>query len=212
MIINNPLLPKNARQFFIAGPAGKLDTLELAPRPEIALRGIAIIFHPDPKGGGSYTNKIVQSMAKVMVAKGYLVLCPNLRGVGMSEGTHDFGIAEIADGRAVYQYAQHNYPQLAVVLGGFSFGCTIAANLAAQVACHYLILIGPAVTRYAVPVTNPERMLVIHGQDDEIIPLAEVYAWAATYTLPLSIFPQTGHFFHGKLIPLQNYLAQMLNL
>ncbi len=29
--------------------------------------------------------------------------------------------------------------------------------------------------------------------------------------VPISVFAKTGHFFHGKLIQLQNYVTQMIN-
>lgn len=205
---NSVLLPKNTQQIFVNGPVGVLDTLKMLPKTEI--RGIALIFHPDPKGGGTYTNKVVQSIAKVMNAKGYISFCPNLRGVGLSEGEHDYGRGEIADGLAVYKYAVDNYPGLPVVLAGFSFGTAISSNVASQVAYQKLILVGPAVTRYEVVVPEWDKVLVIHGQDDEIIPLEDVYVWAHKYNVPISVFAKTGHFFHGKLIQLQSYLTQNL--
>jgi alpha/beta superfamily hydrolase len=202
------LLPRNARQFFIDGPCGILDTLELQPKE--SPRGVAIVFHPDPKGGGTYTNKIVQSVAKVMNNKGYLSICPNLRSVGMSVGEHDFGKGEIEDGLAVYQYVRANYPDLPIVLAGFSFGTGIASQVAAQSPHQKLILIGPAVTRYAVVVPDKANTLVIHGQEDEVIPLENIYEWAAEIDIPVTIFAKSGHFFHGKLVQLQSYLNNWL--
>ena len=204
----NLLLPKNARQFFINGPVGLLDVLELRPKEEIC--GVAIVFHPDPKGGGTYTNKVVQSIAKVLNNKGYLCYCPNLRGVGQSDGEHDFGNGEILDGLAIYQELAKNYPQLPLVLAGFSFGTCIASNLAAQVKYDKLVLVGPAVTRYKVLVPDTTNTLVFHGQDDEVVSLNDVYQWAIQYDIPITVFPQTGHFFHGKLVQFQNYLMQVL--
>ncbi len=206
----NLLLPKNATQFFINGPAGLLDTLELIPKGEI--RGIAIIFHPDPKGGGTYTNKIVQTVAKVMNSKGYVSFCPNLRGVGLSDGVHDFGNQEIEDARAVYQYAINKYPNLPVVIAGFSFGTSIASNLASNVDYQKLVLIGPAVTRYSVIVPDINKVLVIHGQEDEVISLNDVFSWAKDLNVPVSVFLSAGHFFHGKLVELQNYLNQVIGV
>jgi alpha/beta superfamily hydrolase len=208
MTINSLLFPRNAQQIFIDGPVGKLDTLELLPNQ--AIRGIAIIFHPDPKGGGTYTNKIVQTLVKVMNNQGYICYCPNLRGVGLSDGNHDMGIGEIDDGLAVYNYAIAQYPDLPIMLGGFSFGCSVASNLAQRVDHKRLILIGPAVKRYNVVVPDKNKTLIIHGQDDEVIPLDDVYHWLEEYNLPVAVFAKTGHFFHGKLLHLQNYLTQIV--
>lgn len=210
MTPNAMFMPKNARQLLIAGPVGSLDTLELSPKAEI--RGIAIVIHPDPKGGGTYTNKIVQTIAKILNAKGYLCYCPNLRGVGLSAGEHDFGKSEVDDALAVYNYAIAQYPNLPVVLAGFSFGTAVASNLAAQVEHQKLILIGPAVTRYSVVIPDRNKTLVIHGQEDEVIPLSAIYEWAEQHDVHVSVFLKTGHFFHGKLVQLQNYLTQIVNV
>ena len=209
MTTNPIIIPKNARQLFIDAPCGKLDILELMPKTSPC--GVAIIIHPDPKGGGTYTNKIVQSIAKVMNAKGYVCYCPNLRGVGMSEGEHDFGVGEIEDARALHEYVRQSYPDLALFIAGFSFGCAVASGLAAQVEHQKLVLIGPAVTRYSVVVPDKNKTLVIHGHDDEVIPLTAVYEWCETHDVPVSVFVKTGHFFHGRLVQLQNLLTQIVS-
>lgn len=201
----NPLLPKNAVTLFIPGPVGKLDCLRLDPAADI--RGIAIIFHPDPKGGGTYTNKIVQTLARVLNSKGYICFCPNLRGVGMSEGVHDFGIGEIDDAIAIHKYAATAYPDLPLVPAGFSFGCAIASALANTISHHKLILVAPAVTRYTVYVPNNTKTIVIHGENDEIIALKDVFLWAKKHEQNIIWFPNTTHFFHGKLANLANTLA-----
>ena len=59
-MINNELsqsllIPKNAKQFFISGPVGKLDCLLIVPNNLDNIEGIAIIFHPNPIGGGNAT-------------------------------------------------------------------------------------------------------------------------------------------------------------
>lgn len=204
----NIILPKNARQLFIEGPAGLLDTLELSPKDNT--RGIAIIIHPDPKGGGTYTNKIVQTIAKVMNVKGFICYCPNLRGVGQSDGEHDYGNGEIDDALAVYDYARQLHSGLPVVLAGFSFGTAVISSLALKRDFIKLILVGPAVTRYKVVVPDLAKTIVLHGKDDEVIPLEDIYIWAANHGIPVSVFTNTGHFFHGKLVALQNYLMQMV--
>lgn len=205
------LLPKHARQIIIKGPVGALDTLELSPKNVNNIRGVAIIFHPDPKGGGTYTNKIVQTIAKVLNQKEYICYCPNLRGVGASGGEHDFGNGEVDDGVAVYNYVKSLYGDLPIILAGFSFGTAVASNLA-NVVNEYskLLLIGPAVTRYNVVIHDRDRTLVIHGEDDEVISLDDVSKWALGYDIPVSVFMKTGHFFHGKLVQLQNYLMQLM--
>lgn len=204
----NPMMPKNARQFFIDGPVGKIDCLELSPTNKII--GVAIIIHPDPKGGGTYTNKIVQTIAKVLNQNGYICYCPNLRGVGMSEGMHDMGVGEVDDAAKVYDYIRKNHPDLPLILAGFSFGASVASQLSGLVAHSKLILIGPAVTRYKVIVHDVRNTIVIHGELDEVISLDDVLNWGRDLNQPIIWFPGSGHFFHGKLIGLANLLQQIV--
>ena len=200
------LMPKNARQLFIPGPVGNLDCLELLPTGTIS--GIAIVCHPDPKGGGTNTNKIVQTLAKVLNQNGYICYCPNLRGVGMSEGEHDFGVGEVEDAQAVHDYIRQTYPDIPLILAGFSFGTAIASQLASRVEHKKLILVGPAVTRLNVVIPDNNKTIVIHGELDEVIAVEEVLTWGRTNNQAIIWFPNTGHFFHGKLIALQNMLSQ----
>lgn len=208
MTTTNPLIPKNARQIFIDGPVGRLDCLELSPAGDVI--GIAIIAHPDPKGGGTNTNKIVQTIAKVLTQKGYLCYCPNLRGVGLSDGVHDMGIGEVADAKAIHNFIRKEHPNVPLILAGFSFGTSVVSNLAIQVEYKQLILIGPAVSRYHVTVTDITKTIVIHGEEDEVIPLAEVFKWGRENNQAIIWYPSTGHFFHGKIIGLSNLLSQLI--
>ncbi|MCE3267795.1 MAG: alpha/beta hydrolase [Burkholderiales bacterium] len=199
------IIPRNAVQLFIPGPLGQLDCLRLDP-PTAAIKGVAIIFHPDPKGGGTYTNKIVQTLAKVLNSKGYICYCPNLRGVGMSDGTHDYGMGEVNDALAIYEYITEEHPGLPLVLAGFSFGCAIASSLATKCPYRNLILIAPAVTRYKVYAPDTATTIVIHGFDDEVIALQDVFIWAKENKQSIICVPGTTHFFHGKLVELANIL------
>ncbi len=201
----NILLPKNAKQIFIQGPVGRLDCLELMPINQ-NITGIAIVFHPDPTAGGTYTNKIVQTIAKVLCQKGYLCVCPNLRGVGLSDGTHNRGIGEVDDAYAIHQYLTAKYPELPLVLAGFSFGSAIASQLSMRVEYEKLILVGPSVVKSIVTVSDITKTIAICGEDDEIVSPDAVRQWSKDNELPVIWFPNTGHFFHGKLITLQNIL------
>jgi alpha/beta superfamily hydrolase len=44
---------------------------------------------------------------------------------------------------------------------------------------------------------------VIHGEQDDVVPLAEALEWARPQKLPVVVIPGAGHFFHGDLIALQ---------
>ncbi len=67
------------------------------------------------------------------------------------------------------------------------------------------MLVGPAVNRFPTE-SVPDGTLVIHGEEDDVVPLAAVLEWARPQGLPIVVVPGTGHFFHGRL----NLLAQIV--
>lgn len=201
----NLMLPKNSRKIFIKGPEGLLDCLIIEPS-DLNYKAIVLIFHPDPKGGGNYSNKIVQIIAKTFVQKGYLCICPNLRGVGASDGIHDMGVGEIEDAKAIYEYYKNEYPNLNFIYAGFSFGTSIASQLSTFYKPKHLFLVGPAISRYHVPIIDKTITTIIHGELDEIIEMSLVLDWARINDLPIIWCPQVGHFFHGKLNMIQDVL------
>jgi hypothetical protein len=61
-----------------------------------------------------------------------------------------------------------------------------------------MALVGIAVTRLTVP-SVPADTLVIHGENDETVPLSAVLDWARPQELPVVLVPGADHFFHRKL-------------
>jgi alpha/beta superfamily hydrolase len=70
--------------------------------------------------------------------------------------------------------------------------------LAQRVKAERLVLIGVAVTRFQLP-NVPPGTLIIHGEQDETVPLATVLDWARPQDLPVVVLPGADHFFHRKL-------------
>jgi len=50
---------------------------------------------------------------------------------------------------------------------------------------------------------------VVHGDEDDVVALADVLAWARPQQLPVIVFPGCGHFFHGRLTQLQRVITGM---
>jgi alpha/beta superfamily hydrolase len=98
-------------------------------RPD-APRGIALIAHPHPMGGGANTNKVAYTLAKTFVSLGYAAFRPNFRGVGGTEGEHDEGVGETDDLLAVLAEAKCRCGNLPVALAGFSFGAYCQTRVA----------------------------------------------------------------------------------
>lgn len=196
----------------ITGPAGGLETIYIPAQG--AVRGVAVINHPNPLQGGTFTNKVVQTAAKALSLLGFHCYLPNLRGVGNSDGEHDYGKGETADCLAVVDYARAQHADAAqLVVAGFSFGGYVALFAALTCRPDALLLIGPAVGKYAVPAPRafcPESTLLIHAAEDDVIPLQHAFDWAADQALPVVAIPQSGHFFHGHLIVLRDWILRLL--
>lgn len=191
----------------LAGPAGTLEGMLHLPDSEPV--AIAVVAHPLPTMGGTMDNKIVTTLAKTFAELGFATLRFNFRGVGGSEGIFDSGNGEVDDALAVVQHARDAFGHLPLILAGFSFGGYVAARAAQHLhpGAHKLVLVGPAVGRFAMPAV-PHNTLVIHGEHDEIIPLAEALDWARPHHLPVVVLPEAGHFLHGRLQQLKQIVLR----
>lgn len=200
--------PRTTRQS-VPGPAGGIECA--VDLPDTAPRGTAVICHPHPVHGGTLDNKVVQTLARVFVALGQRSVRFNFRGVGGSQGVWDEGRGEIDDALAVI--AALRDPALPLILAGFSFGAFVAASaaqrLAAPVTASRLVLVGPSTQKQQLP-DVPADTIVIHGETDDIVPLAATLDWARPQALPVIVFPGVGHFFHGQLALLKSVLLQQL--
>jgi alpha/beta superfamily hydrolase len=185
------------RRELIAGPAGRIECV--IDDPAGTPRGIALVAHPHPLFGGTLDNKVAQTLARAFVELGYTAWRPNFRGVGASEGVHDEGRGEVDDLAAVLKHAGADKP----VLAGFSFGAAVQTRLAQRLisdgkAPERMVLIGTAVKHLeALPV--PKDTIVIHGEEDTTVLLADVLAWAKPQDLPVVVVPGADHFFHRRL-------------
>jgi alpha/beta superfamily hydrolase len=193
----------------IAGPAGALEVA--LNEPESSPRGIALVAHPHPLQGGTLDNKVAYTLARTFAGLGYVSVRFNFRGVGKSEGVFDEGAGETDDALAALDFARREFPALAQqppVLAGFSFGSFVQSRVAKAVAPERMVLIAPAVMRFAVE-SVPADTIVVHGDEDDVVALADVLAWARPQHLPVTVFPGCGHFFHGRLVQLQRLLTDI---
>ncbi|HRL37201.1 MAG TPA: alpha/beta fold hydrolase [Ottowia beijingensis] len=190
----------------LTGSAGPIEAVLDLPEADLfeAPHGTAVIAHPHPQFGGTMTNKVVQTIARACVQCGWRAVRFNFRGVGASGGHYDEGRGEVDDMLAVVaQTAPADQPLL---LAGFSFGGFIAARaidtLHPQRAIAGAVLVGTAASRFVVPPVPAElhpQTLVVHGEQDDTVPLASVMDWARPQSLPVTVVPGGEHFFHGQL-------------
>ncbi|MCE5181543.1 MAG: alpha/beta hydrolase [Betaproteobacteria bacterium] len=184
------------RELFVDGPAGQLEVVATAAAGEC--RGIALVAHPHPLYGGTMDNKVVTTLTKTFSRLGLAAFRLNFRGVGQSAGAFDHGIGETEDMLALAAHARRELGDLPIMLAGFSFGAYVQSRVQAQLEARQLILVAPAVKRFEVGAV-PDDTVVIHGEQDEVVPLVDVLDWARPQNLPLTVVPGAGHFFHGQL-------------
>jgi alpha/beta superfamily hydrolase len=200
------------RRLVVDGPQGAIECILELPDPAdfAAARGLALVCHPHPLYGGTFENKVTSTLARAFLALGWVALRPNFRGVGQSAGVHDDGEGETADMRYLLEHMPGS-PELAgilppsppVALAGFSFGSFVVARLAAQLAgqgraATALVLVGAAAGKWAMPPVDPDAIL-IHGEKDETILLADVMEWARAGGNTIVVVPGADHFFHRRI-------------
>jgi alpha/beta superfamily hydrolase len=202
------------RRFQLAGAAGAIEVLRDEPAAGELRHGTAVIAHPHPLFGGTMDNKVVQTLARAFVQAGWIALRFNFRGVGASQGQHDEGRGELDDMLAVIA-AQA--PEGPLALAGLSFGSYVAGQAAQALwssrSIEKIVLVGTAASRFDVatlPQEAHDLTLVVHGEQDDTVPLASVMDWARPQSLPVTVVPGGGHFFHGQLPLLKSLVARHL--
>ena len=202
-----------SQKLVLNGPAGVIEAVRDVPEDGPA-RGVAVIAHPHPLFGGTMDNKVVQTLARAFVQCGWTTVRFNFRGVGATEGAHDDGRGELQDLLAVAQQAA---PEGPLALAGFSFGAFVTSHAVEALwvprQMDKIVLVGTAASRFTVapvPVDAHLRTLVLHGEQDDTVPLAAVLDWARPQTLPVTVVPGGGHFFHGQLPLLKNLVVRHL--
>jgi uncharacterized protein len=202
------------RRYPVAGPAGVIEVLRDQPTLAGPGHGTAVIAHPHPLFGGTMDNKVVQTLARAFVQAGWTALRFNFRGVGASQGQHDEGRGELDDMLALIA---SEAPEGPLALAGFSFGSYVAVRAVQALwsarTIEKIVLVGTAASRFelaALPPESLERTLVVHGEQDDTVPLASVLDWARPQSLPVTVVPGGGHFFHGQLPLLKSLVARHL--
>jgi alpha/beta superfamily hydrolase len=202
-----------AGNLFIPAPHGRLEAILKEPRGE--LRGVALVLHPHPLGGGTMHNKVVFRAAAALNEAGLITLRVNFRGVGQSTGTHDEGQGEQDDVRAGLDYLEEKYPGQKITLCGFSFGSRVGleAGLADNRVVR-LISIGTPVDKYDFSFLERCRkpILFVHGEHDEygdVNRLREMVERIAAHTpAELRVIEGAGHFFDDQLDELKRVIAE----
>ena len=199
--------------FFFPGKAGLLEAVLTKP-PTSDNRYIALLGHPHSLQGGTMNNKVVTTLARAFKELGIPSIRFNFRGVGQSAGEYDAGVGESEDMLVLAAACALEFPNAKLIFAGFSFGSYVTYRAAAQCPHALLISIAPSVHHYDYAEFSPppSPWAVVIGDADELVPIEPVRAFVAHSSNQMTLleFPDTGHFFHGKLIELKSSLIQLI--
>ena len=205
-----------AGNLFIPAPHGRLEAILKEPRGEV--RGVALVLHPHPLGGGTMHNKVVFRAAAALNEAGLITLRVNFRGVGQSTGTHDEGYGEQDDVRAGLDYLAAKYPAEEITLCGFSFGARVGMEAGiTDDRVVRLISIGTPVDKYDFDFIEQCRkpILFVHGEHDEygdVNRLREIVERVAAHTpAELRVIEGAGHFFDNQLDELKRVITEWMS-
>ncbi|MEM8768563.1 MAG: alpha/beta family hydrolase [Pseudomonadota bacterium] len=189
----------------IAGPAGTLEARLTGPGTD----RIAVLCHPHPQYGGSMHDGVLAILAECLADAGVASLRFNFRGVGASAGTHDGKGGERGDLKAVIGWVRSTYPEVPLLLGGYSFGASIVSTLADPGAVEQILLIAPPVGNLATKA--PDGSIPVHvfvGDQDAFVDLTALEA--AWTEAAIHVLPGADHFFGSAVGDLQAAISAAL--
>ena len=208
-------MPRRIESHFIAGPAGRLESLLEEPEDREPTEA-CLVCHPHPLFGGTMHNKVVYRLARGLRRTGCVVLRFNFRGVNLSEGVHDEGAGEVEDARTALGFLRERYPELPYSLAGFSFGSRIALRLGCTLAAprpRRLIAVGfpTKLGRFDYLESCGSPKYFVNSTNDIYGPKAEVEKAFEKFAEPKSLqFMEAGdHFFAGSLDALESAIVEL---
>ncbi len=194
-------------------PASHGELEAILKEPAGDAKGVALVCHPHPLGGGTMHNKVVYRAAAGLIEAGLVTLRFNFRGVGASTGAHDDGIGEQQDVKDALDYLTTTFPDQPVTLAGFSFGSRVGTEVSlTDNRIVRLISIGTPVDKYdfsfSKHVCSP--ILFVHGDKDEfgsVEHLREVVEQVQSADKTVVVFENCGHFFDEHLNELKEIVS-----
>ena len=201
-----------AGNVFIPVGHGRLEAI--LKQPTTPAKGVALVLHPHPLGGGTMHNKVIFRAAGALNDAGLATLRINCRGVGQSTGEHDEGRGELEDVRAGLNYLASEFQNQPITLCGFSFGARVGLELGiSDDRVRNLISIGTPVDKYDFSFLDAVRkpLLMIHGDRDEFGDVNHLMALAARLKknadVEAHVIKDSGHFFEDHLDELKRIIT-----
>jgi len=198
----------------IPAPHGQLEAILKEPAGE--RRGVGVVCHPHPLGGGTMHNKVVFRASAGLVDAGLATLRFNFRGVGASTGVHSEIPGGMEDVRTALDHMSAEYPGEDMTLAGFSFGSRTGMEVGmADDRVKRLISIGTPVDKYGdyeflIGLRKP--ILFVHGDSDEFGSVGNLQKLvdrvAENTDCELVLFRSCGHFFDEHLNELRDTVRE----
>ncbi len=204
-------------KIFVKGSMGQLETVVSVP----SVKGFGLVFlsHPHPLFGGSMENKVIYTLNKAFLENNWITVKHNFRGVGETSGAFDNGEGETEDLLNIVNYYRNltkitnslpkKYP---LCFAGFSFGTYVSCKLAHKITPDFLLLTGIAAKKweFSLPKDYSAKTTLIHGQNDEVIPLVDVLEWSKKENLSVTVIPGTDHFFNKQISLLKSTVMRKI--
>jgi len=200
------------------GPEGRIEGRYQHAKTNSA--PIALILHPHPQHGGTMNNKVVYALYQNFVRRGFSTLRFNFRGVGRSQGIFDNGQGELSDAASALDWMQiHNPNASACWIAGFSFGAWISMQLMMRrpEINGFISIAPPASTNdFSFLAPCPASGLIVHGSDDEVVPVGSVDKLAQKLSsqknieIDYRVVKGCNHFFNNHLDPLVAHIDDYL--
>jgi alpha/beta superfamily hydrolase len=198
----------------IPGPAGRLEAVLLAPDGEPV--AAAILCHAHPLRGGSMHFRLLFRLSRLLREKRFAVLRFHFRGVGRSEGEHDEGRGEQEDAGAALDHLAESYPEKPILLGGFSFGASIALRVGlAEDRVRSILALGLPVSYWrGREVSNPagKPVLFVQGEHDEFGDAGAIRDFVGSFPGPseLAIVRGGDHLFTDRIPEVERAVSEWL--
>ena len=178
-------------------------------------RNRVVIAHPHPQYGGNMYSLVVSTLFSHLVASGCAALRFNFRGVGGSEGEHDFGEGEQLDVRAAVEaMAAGGDAQCPLVLAGWSFGADMALTCDAPELTGWFLVAPPLrvvnADRFKAAADPRPKWLAVPERDQFNPPdqaQAAIADWANTKIHPIG---GADHFLVGRTDKLNALVDEFL--
>ena len=177
----------------------------------------AIVFcHPHPAYGGDMHNSVVLAVLGTLAERGWATLRFDFRGVGASSGTLGDRPGELADAAAALDLLRRRCDAKRMVLGGYSYGATVALELGpGRDDVDALLAVAPPFSMFpadGLPEAN-KPLALIAGDRDEFCDSASFAAAAARFgPLAQSVeVPGADHFWFGRESELQKAVVRLID-